>query len=541
MASTRTEATTEHLGRKNTSTELDTYGIKEAARVYWNLTTPELYEEIARRKEGALSKHGVILVDTGEHTGRSAKDKAIVREPGSEDKVFWGDVNKDFPQDKFNALKERMMAHAKGRDLFLQDTFVGADPKYRLPIRVVNELAWHSLFARTMFISDTAETTPHAPDFTIINFPSFQADPQRDGTRSPTFILMDFSQRLVLIGGTSYAGETKKSAFTIMNYLLPQRGVMSMHCSANVGAEGDVAIFFGLSGTGKTTLSADPERRLIGDDEHGWSEDGVFNYEGGCYAKVIKLSAEAEPDIYRTTQMFGTLLENVIYDPNTREIDLDDASRTENTRGSYPLTSIDNIMPEGKAGHPRNIIMLTADAFGVLPPVARLSPEQAMYHFLSGYTAKVAGTEKGIKEPEATFSTCFGAPFMVLHPGVYADLLGKKMGKHNAACWLVNTGWSGGPYGVGKRMKINHTRAMIRAILNGSLAQVETQPDPIFGVGVPVSCPDVPNEVLQPRNTWEDKDAYDRQAKDLARRFNENFRKYEAGVSEAVRAVAPNV
>jgi len=541
MASTRTEATTEHLGRKNTSTELDTYGIKEAARVYWNLTTPELYEEIARRKEGALSKHGVILVDTGEHTGRSAKDKAIVREPGSEDKVFWGDVNKDFPQDKFNALKERMMAHAKGRDLFVQDTFVGADPKYRLPIRVVNELAWHSLFARTMFISDTAETTPHAPQFTIINFPSFQADPQRDGTRSPTFILMDFSQRLVLIGGTSYAGETKKSAFTIMNYLLPQRGVMSMHCSANVGAEGDVAIFFGLSGTGKTTLSADPERRLIGDDEHGWSEDGVFNYEGGCYAKVIKLSAEAEPDIYRTTQMFGTLLENVIYDPNTREIDLDDASRTENTRGSYPLTSIDNIMPEGKAGHPRNIIMLTADAFGVLPPVARLSPEQAMYHFLSGYTAKVAGTEKGIKEPEATFSTCFGAPFMVLHPGVYADLLGKQMGKHNAACWLVNTGWSGGPYGVGKRMKINHTRAMIRAILNGSLAQVETQPDPIFGVGVPVSCPDVPNEVLQPRNTWEDKDAYDRQATDLGRRFNENFRKYEAGVSEAVRAVAPKV
>ena len=539
MASTRTEATTENLGRKNTSTELDTYGIKEAARVYWNLTTPELYEEIACRKEGALSNHGVILVDTGEHTGRSAKDKAIVREPGSEDKVFWGDVNKDFPQDKFNALKERMMAHAKGRELFVQDTFVGADPKYRLPIRVINELAWHSLFARTMFISDTRETKPHEPEFTIINFPSFQADPQRDGTRSPTFILMDFSQRLVLIGGTSYAGETKKSAFTIMNYLVPQRGVMSMHCSANVGGEGDVAIFFGLSGTGKTTLSADPERRLIGDDEHGWSDDGVFNYEGGCYAKMIKLSAEAEPDIYRTTKMFGTILENVIFDPNTRQIDLDDASRTENTRGSYPLTSIDNIVPEGKAGHPRNIIMLTADAFGVLPPVARLSPEQAMYHFLSGYTAKVAGTEKGIKEPEATFSTCFGAPFMVLHPGVYADLLGKQMGKHKAACWLVNTGWSGGPYGVGKRMKISYTRAMIRAILNGSLAQVETVPDPIFGVGIPVSCPDVPNEVLQPRNTWEDKEAYDKQAKDLARRFNENFKKYEAGVSEAVRAVAP--
>jgi phosphoenolpyruvate carboxykinase (ATP) len=480
-----------------------------------------------------------MIVDTGEHTGRAAKDKAIVREPESEDKVFWGDVNKDFPQEKFNALKDRMMAHAKGRDLFVQDTFVGADHTYRLSIRVINELAWHSLFARTMFISETTETTPHQPEFTIINFPSFQADPQRDGTRSPTFILMDFSQRLVLIGGTSYAGETKKSAFTIMNYLLPQREVMSMHCSANVGAEGDVAIFFGLSGTGKTTLSADPERRLIGDDEHGWSEDGVFNFEGGCYAKVIKLSAEAEPDIYRTTRMFGTILENVVYDELSREIDLDDARKTENTRASYPLTSISNIVPEGRAGNPRNIIMLTADAFGVLPPVARLSPEQAMYHFLSGYTAKVAGTERGITEPQATFSTCFGAPFMVLHPGVYAGLLGKQMARHNAACWLVNTGWSGGPYGVGKRMKISYTRAMIRAILNGSLAQTETTPDPIFGVNVPVSCPDVPKEVLQPRNTWEDKDAYDRQAKDLARRFNENFKKYEAGTSEAVRAVAP--
>jgi len=539
MASIRTAATTENLGRKNTSYELDNYGIKEPARVYWNLNPSELYEEIARREEGILSNHGAMIVDTGEHTGRAAKDKAIVREPTSEDKVFWGDVNKDFSQEKFNALKERMMAHAKGRDLFVQDTFVGADHTYRLPIRVINELAWHSLFARTMFITDPATTAPHQPEFTIINFPSFQADPQRDGTRSPTFILMDFSQRLVLIGGTSYAGETKKSAFTIMNYLLPQRDVMSMHCSANVGSEGDVAIFFGLSGTGKTTLSADPERRLIGDDEHGWSKDGVFNFEGGCYAKVIKLSAEAEPDIYRTTEMFGTILENVVYDEVSRKIDLDDARKTENTRASYPLTSISNIVPEGHAGNPRNIIMLTADAFGVLPPVARLSPEQAMYHFLSGYTAKVAGTERGITEPQATFSTCFGAPFMVLHPGVYADLLGKQMARHNAACWLVNTGWSGGPYGVGKRMKISYTRAMIRAILNGSLAQTETTPDPIFGVNVPVSCPEVPNEVLQPRNTWTDKDAYDRQAKDLARRFNENFKKYEAGVSEAVRAVAP--
>jgi phosphoenolpyruvate carboxykinase (ATP) len=539
MTSMRTGRVTEHLGHKNSNYELDNYGIGEVTRVYWNLTTPELYEEIARRNEGVLSDHGALLVDTGEHTGRAAKDKAIVREPLSESKVFWGDVNKDFPQDKFNALKNRMMAHATGRELFVQDTFAGAAPNYRLPVRIITELAWHSLFARTMFINDREATAPHRPEFAVINFPSFQADPQRDGTRSPTFILMDFSQRLVLIGGTSYAGETKKSVFTILNYLLPQRGVMSMHCSANVGDSGDVAVFFGLSGTGKTTLSADPERKLVGDDEHGWSDDGVFNFEGGCYAKVIKLSAEAEPDIYRTTEMFGTILENVVYDPKTRRIDLDDATKTENTRASYPLPSIPNIVPEGHAGHPQNIIMLTADAFGVLPPVSRLTPEQAMYHFLSGYTAKVAGTEKGIKEPEAAFSTCFGAPFMVLHPGVYADLLGQKIGQHNAVCWLVNTGWSGGPYGIGHRMKISHTRAMIRAILDGRLSAVKTKPDPIFGVGVPVACPDVPAEVLQPRNTWSDKEAYDRQARDLARRFNENFKKYESGVSEGVKAVGP--
>jgi phosphoenolpyruvate carboxykinase (ATP) len=539
MASIRSERVTEHLGNKNTSYELDNYGIKEPARVYWNLSTPELYEEIARRNEGILSDYGALIVDTGEHTGRAAKDKAIVREAASEDKVFWGDVNKDFPQTKFNALKDRMMAHAAGRDLFVQDTFVGADKTFRQPVRIITELAWHSLFARTMFINSSEQGGSPQPEFTVINFPSFQADPQRDGTRSPTFILMDFSQKLVLIGGTSYAGETKKSVFTLMNYLLPQRGVMSMHCSANVGAEGDVAIFFGLSGTGKTTLSADPERRLIGDDEHGWSDDGVFNFEGGCYAKVIKLSQEAEPDIYRTTKMFGTILENVVYDPVNRSINLDDGSKTENTRASYPLTSISNIVPEGHAGHPRNVIMLTADAFGVLPPVSRLTPEQAMYHFLSGYTAKVAGTERGIKEPEATFSTCFGAPFMVLHPGVYADLLGKKISEHMAACWLVNTGWSGGPYGVGQRMKISYTRAMIRAILNGRLALIDTKSDPIFGLNIPESCPDVPSEVLQPRSTWTDPEAYDKQAFDLARRFNENFKKYEAGVSEAVRAVAP--
>jgi phosphoenolpyruvate carboxykinase (ATP) len=541
MTSLRKERETEHKGHKRTDYELDNYGIHRPAAVYWNLNTPELYEEIVRRGEGIISSHGALIVDTGEHTGRAAKDKAIVREPSSEDKVWWGEVNKEFSREKFNALKQRMMAHADGRELFVQDTLGGADPRYQLPVRIITELAWHSLFARTMFINknENGQANNHQPEFTVINFPSFRADTGRDGTRSETFILVDFGQKLVLIGGTSYAGETKKSIFSILNYLLPQRGVMSMHCSANVGQAGDVAIFFGLSGTGKTTLSADPERRLIGDDEHGWSNNGVFNFEGGCYAKVIKLSAEAEPDIYRTTRMFGTVLENVVYDPETRILNLDDASKTENTRAAYPLESIPNIVPEGHAGHPQNIIMLTADAFGVLPPVASLTPEQAMYHFLSGYTAKVAGTERGVKEPEATFSTCFGAPFMVLHPGVYADLLGKRMSEHNVKCWLVNTGWSGGPYGVGQRMKIGHTRAMIRAILNGSLAQIETRPDPIFGVGVPVSCPDVPSEVLTPRNTWTDKEAYDQKAHDLARRFNENFKKYADGVSEQVRAVAP--
>jgi phosphoenolpyruvate carboxykinase (ATP) len=540
MTSLRTQKITQDKGRKRTDFGLDNYGITEAANVYWNLNTPELYEEIVRRDEGIFSDHGALIFDTGEHTGRAAKDKAIVREPSSEDKVFWGEVNKDFSPEKFNALKDRMMAHSKGGDLFVQDTFAGADPRYRLPVRIVTELAWHSLFARTMFIND--DSNPEAnqkPEFTIINFPSFRAEPQRDGTRSQTFILMDFSQRLVLIGGTSYAGETKKSVFTILNYLLPQRGVMSMHCSANVGDKGDVAIFFGLSGTGKTTLSADPERKLIGDDEHGWSDDGIFNFEGGCYAKVIKLSPEAEPDIYRTTRMFGTILENVAYDPETRALNLDDAAKTENTRAAYPLESIPNIVPEGYAGHPQNVIMLTADAFGVLPPVSRMTPEQAMYHFLSGYTAKIAGTEKGVTEPQATFSTCFGAPFMVLHPGVYADLLGKKLSERKTNCWLVNTGWSGGPYGEGQRMKIGYTRAMIRAILTGTLASVETQPDPVFGLNIPVSCPDVPPEVLIPRNTWKDKDAYDEKARDLARRFNENFKKYADGVSEGVRAVAP--
>src|SRR5687768_10013296 len=541
MASTRTESTTKHLGRKNTVFELDNYGIDAPANVYWNLNTPELYEEIARRNEGALSDHGNIIVDTGEHTGLAAKDKAIVREPESQDKVFWGDVNKDFPQDKFNSIKERMMAHANGRDLFVQDTFVGADPNYRLPIRVINELAWHSLFARTMFISNLKETKPHQPDFTIINFPSFQADPQRDGTRSPTFILMDFSQRLVLIGGTSYAGETKKSAFTIMNYLLPQRDVMSMHCSANVGAEGDVAIFFGLSGTGKTTLSADPERSLIGDDEHGWGADGLFNFEGGCYAKTIRLSPMYEPDIFQTTRRFGTVLENVDLDPDTRELDLDSERFTENTRGAYPLHFIGNADPIGMTGQPRTVVLLTADAFGVLPPISRLTHAGAAYHFISGYTAKLAGTEVGVKEPKATFSACFGAPFMPRHPGLYAGMLTERLKAQDATVWLVNTGWTGGPHGIGERMDIAHTRAMVRAAINGALAKVETRIDPNFGVEVPLTCPDVPASFLDPRSTWADKEAYDRQALTLAGMFAANFAAYAEGVTDDIRAAGPLV
>lgn len=509
-----------------------------------NLTTAQLYEEILRRGEGTISEHGALVVDTGEHTGRSPKDKAIVREDSSAAEVWWGEVNKEISQSQFNVLRDEMKNYAREREVFVQDLTAGADARYQLKVQVITELAWHSLFARNLLIRDAA-ISDRATNFTIIDLPGFQAQPEVHGTRSQTFILLDFSQRLVLIGGTSYAGEIKKSVFTILNYLLPKQGVMSMHCSANVATDdpSNVAVFFGLSGTGKTTLSADPERLLIGDDEHGWSNEGVFNYEGGCYAKVIRLSPEAEPDIYRTTRMFGTILENVLLDSATRKLDLDDATKTENTRAAYPLESIPNIVTEGKAGHPKNIIMLTADAFGVMPPIARLTPEQAMYHFLSGYTAKIAGTEKGLgNEPQATFSTCFGAPFMVHHPSVYADLLGKKIAEHNATCWLVNTGWSGGAAnGAGQRMKIAYTRAMIRHILNGELEKVETRLDPTFGIAVPVSCPDVPTEVLTPRNTWADKEAYDAAARDLAQRFNDNFKKYAAGVSDAVKESAPKL
>jgi phosphoenolpyruvate carboxykinase (ATP) len=521
---------------------LDNHGIQNVNAVYWNLSTSQLYEEAIRRREGRLAHLGPLVVRTGQYTGRSPNDKFIVREPSSQDKVWWGKVNRTMEPDNFEMLHRRLLAYLQGKDLFVQDCFAGADPTYRLPIRVITETAWHNLFARNLFIqARREELATHVPQFTVINVPNFHAIPDMDGTRSEVFVAIHFGKQLVLIGGTQYAGEIKKSIFTVLNYLLPQQNVLSMHCSANIGPDGDVAIFFGLSGTGKTTLSADPSRTLIGDDEHGWSDRGVFNFEGGCYAKVIHLSPQAEPEIYETTRRFGTILENVGFDSDTGRLDLDDDSLTENTRAGYPISHIPNATRTGLGGHPSNIIMLTADAFGVLPPIAKLTPAQAMYHFLSGYTAKVAGTEKGITEPQATFSACFGAPFMALSPTVYARLLGEKITQHQVNVWLVNTGWTGGPYGVGKRMKIAYTRAMVHAALDGGLDDVPMTPDPNFGVAVPTTCLDVPAEVLNPRNTWADKAAYDAQARKLAGMFIENFKPFAGEVSAEVRDAGPKV
>src|SRR5947207_12703002 len=479
-------------------------------RVRWNLTAAALYEEVVRRHEGVIAAEGPLVCRTGLHTGRSPNDKFVVREPSSEANVSWGTVNRAMDSAQFDALHRDLLSSLEGRDVFVQDVFAGADPEYRLPVRIVTEFAWHSLFVRNLFIVDPQAS--HQPQFTVIDSPSFKADPKRHGTNSDVVVALHFGRKLVLIGGTSYAGEMKKSIFTVLNYLLPLADVLSMHCSANTGRDGDVALFFGLSGTGKTTLSSDPERMLIGDDEHGWSDRGVFNFEGGCYAKTIRLSAEAEPQIYSTTRRFGTVLENVVVDPDTRLLDLDDDRYTENTRAAYPISFIENAVPLGQGGHPHNIVMLTADAFGVLPPIARLTLEGAMYHFLSGYTAKVAGTEKGVTEPTATFSTCFGAPFLPLQPNVYAALLGEKIATHGVQCWLVNTGWTGGPYGVGRRMKIGYTRAMIRAALSGALDSVSYQKDPVFNLHIPGSCPGVPAEVLNPRATWSDGAAYEGQS-----------------------------
>lgn len=523
---------------------IDALGITNANTVWWNLNTPALYEHAVRRGEGLVAHLGPLVVRTGHYTGRSPNDKFIVREPESEAYIWWGKVNRPFEIGQFEQLYRRVLAYLQGKDLYVQDCFAGADPEHRLPIRVITETAWHNLFARNLFIQATREQlATHHPRFTVLNVPHFHADPQFDGTNSEVFIILNFARRLVLIGGTQYAGEIKKSVFTLLNYLLPLQGVLSMHASVNTGKEhrDDAAVFFGLSGTGKTTLSADATRILIGDDEHGWSERGLFNLEGGCYAKVIRLSRTAEPEIYETTRRFGTILENVSIDSDTRRLDLDDASLTENTRAAYPISHIPNADRGGQCGHPRTIIMLTADAFGVLPPISRLTPAQAMYHFLSGYTAKVAGTETGVTEPQATFSTCFGAPFMVLPPATYARMLGELIARHHVSVWLVNTGWTGGPYGVGRRMPIAYTRAMVRAALTGALDEVPTQPDPLFGVSVPVRCPDVPQEVLQPRNTWEDQAAYDRQARDLANRFVTNFQQFATDAAPEVRAAGPRV
>lgn len=519
---------------------LDKHKIHNVNTVYWNLPTPFLYEQALRRREARLAECGPLMVRTGHHTGRSPKDKFIVREPSSADHIFWGNINKPIDAESFDALHTRLLAYLEGKDLFVQDCYAGADPQYKLPIRVITEQAWQSMFASNLFIrGNPDELEQHVPEFTVIDVPNFHAVPEIDGTRSEVFIELNFGQKLVLIGGTHYAGEIKKSIFTVLNYILPMQNVLSMHCSANMGDNGDVALFFGLSGTGKTTLSTDPSRTLIGDDEHGWSDRGIFNLEGGCYAKCINLSQTDEPEIYNASQAFGTLLENVAMDSRTGSINFEDATLTENTRAAYPIDYIPNATKDGMGRHPTNIIMLTADAFGVMPPIARLTPAHAIYHFLSGYTAKVAGTEKGVTEPQATFSCCFGAPFMVLPPSVYANLLGEKIKKHNVNVWLINTGWSGGPYGVGKRMKISYTRAMVRAALNGELNNVPMRTDPNFGLLVPTACPDVPAEVLDPRNIWIDKAAYDEQVQKLAGMFNDNSKAFSDQVPADVRSSGP--
>lgn len=525
---------------------LSNQGVGNLRLAYWNLPTEALVEEAVFRNEGAVVAGGAYVAFTGKHTARSANDKFIVRHVDSENNIWWGVYNRPFAADKFEVMYDRMLGFLQGRDVFVQDVYAGADESYRLPVRIVTELAWHSHFVRNMFIlpQSLEEYKRFVPDFTIVAMPSFKGAPAVDGTNSETFICLSFEKKLAIVGNTAYAGEIKKSVFTILNYLLPLNGVLSMHCSANVNPDDpdDVALFFGLSGTGKTTLSADPTRRLIGDDEHGWSDEGVFNFEGGCYAKVIGLSESAEPEIYATTKRFGTILENVPYDPVTRLIDLDDDSVTENTRASYPLEFIANAVPEKKAGHPKNVILLTCDASGVMPPIARLTPNQALYQFISGYTSKIAGTEVGLgKEPEITFSACFGGPFMVHHPYRYAELLKNKIERYNATCWLVNTGWVGGPYGIGKRISIRYTRALLNAALTGRLSDVQYKQDPIFGFEVPVTCPNVPDEVLDPSSSWHDKKEYDRRYKDLAMRFKQNFGKFTDGTPREVVEAGPKV
>jgi phosphoenolpyruvate carboxykinase (ATP) len=513
----------------------------ENARVHWNLNPSELYEHALRNGEAELTRDGALRVLTGQYTGRSPKDKFFVQQAPSTEHIWWGDVNQPTTPELFDHMYAKVVNHLKrSRNLYIQDAFCGTDRNYRLPIRVMSEVAYHALFAWNMFVRPTAaELANHAPEFTVLAAPTLLARPDEDGTRSGTFIGVNLEKKLIIIVGTLYSGEVKKGIFSVMNYLLPQQGVMPMHCSANTSADGkNTAIFFGLSGTGKTTLSADPNRILIGDDEHGWSDKGIFNFEGGCYAKTINLSAEGEPLIYATTSRFGTILENVPL-RKCRTPDFSDTRYTENTRCSYPLHFIPNASDDGLAGHPDNVIFLTADAYGVVPPISKLSPEQAMYHFISGYTARVAGTERGVTEPQATFSACFGEPFMPLHPTVYAELLSQKIRKHNAAVWLVNTGWTGGAYGVGKRMELSYTRRIVNAALNGELDNVEFEEEPFFGLMIPTSVPDVPREILNPRLTWVDKAAYDAQAKQLAAMFRKNFEKFSAFASADILTGQP--
>jgi phosphoenolpyruvate carboxykinase (ATP) len=524
--------------------KLSNYGLRKLNKVYWNLSTPALYEEILFRQEGYIADQGPVIAYTFKTTGRSPSDKFVVKEATTEDKIWWGEHNRPFSLDKFNNVFSRMQGYLQDRDVFVQDCYAGADPEYRVPIRIISEYAWHSLFAKNMFIpaESNEELREFTPEFTVIDVPNFTALPQIDTTRSETFILINFDQRIVLIGNSWYGGEIKKSIFTVLNYLLPLQNVMSMHCSANVGPKGDVALFFGLSGTGKTTLSADPSRRLIGDDEHGWSDEGIFNFENGCYAKVIRLSPSAEPQIYACTRKFGTIIENVVFDPVSRILDLDDDKVTENTRASYPLSYIDNAMEDKKAGHPKNIIMLTCDANGVLPPIAKLTPDQAIYHFISGYTSKLSGTEVGLgEEPEITFSACFGAPFMVHHPYYYANLLKQKIVRHKVDCWLVNTGWTGGPFGVGKRISIKHTRTLLNDALSGKLKKVQYRKDPVFGFNVPKECPGIPSDILNPEKSWHDKQAYKHKFRQLAGLFVENFKNFMDECPEEILKEGPDL
>lgn len=520
---------------------LENHGLRNLTMEYWTLPTPALVEQIISRREGVLAHEGAIVVRTGVYTGRAPNDKYIVSDLETAERVNWSKINQPLEPARFHQLHLRMIAYLQGRDVFVQDTTICAHPRYRLPIRVITESAWHSLFARNVFIRrQPQELADHVPQFTVLHAPRFRAIPELDGLNSDVFIILNFTRRMALIGGTGYAGEIKKAMFTAMNYLLPQQDVLPMHCSATVGEQGDVALFFGLSGTGKTTLSSDPQRKMVGDDEHGWGEEGIFNFEGGCYAKVIRLSQEYEPLIWKATRHFGTVIENAAIDSYTRRIDFNDDSYTENTRAAYPIGFLDNIVPSGVASHPKNIFFLTADAYGVLPPIARLDRSQAIYYFLSGYTSKLAGTEKGLgKEPQATFSACFGAPFMPLHPARYAQMLAENLQKHDVRVWLVNTGWTGGPYGIGQRMPLPYTRAMVAAAMEGKLADVPYQRIPVFNLEVPQHCPEVPDELLVPRNTWQDVKAYDEAADRLAVLFRENFRQFEPYVDAKINLVLP--